>query len=433
MNSNFSLDLYYQQAHSGDKVNNNDILNYIRSFKRVYLWGASYLGAAIGKYLQDNQVPFEKYWDRRAAEIGLLNGVEVIHPFQTDVEKQDTLVIYCIGNNVIRSVVLQKLLDKGFNHIIRGDYFYMGAVCPFDKSTGVESAVCQGTMCCRAIFCQRLSDIIASRSESSNQLHMFSVTVIVNQKCSLRCKHCTSYMNEYPVQERINIPTERILQDIDLFFNAMDSLGTVTVMGGEPFMHPDISMIVRHLLTKRNFGLVSVATSGTFPIKPEMLDGFDDPRINISFSNYEQAINEKLVANMYRSIETVKSLGIAHTVGVIMPEWSMPSTLYDLGDTVEVMIKKKNICPQPPRCMQIKNGFLHPCDFGTATFSLGICKKEGSALDLRQYENTASLKKAIAAFIDQPYYPPCGYCARFLGSVPAAEQGYVDMKQPLIV
>lgn len=48
-------------------------------------------------------------------------------------------------------------------------------------------------------------------------------------------------MNEYPLEERKDIPLDRIYDDIDKFFDAMDSIGTVTVMGGEPFMHPDIS------------------------------------------------------------------------------------------------------------------------------------------------------------------------------------------------
>ncbi len=60
-------------------------------------------------------------------------------------------------------------------------------------------------------------------------------------------------MNEYPLNKRIDVPTDRILEDIDKFFDAMDSVGTVTVMGGEPFMHPDLSIIIRKLLEKEKF------------------------------------------------------------------------------------------------------------------------------------------------------------------------------------
>jgi len=256
---------------------------------------------------------------------------------------------------------------------------------------------------------------------------------VINQRCSLKCKCCTSYMNEYPLKERIDIPLDRICDDIDKFFDAMDSIGTVTVMGGEPFMHPDLSKIIQKLLSKHNFGLVSIATSGTYPIKLEQLEGLDDKRINVSFSNYEHAINEKQKEMMYRNIEMIKNAGISYTVGVTIPEWSVPSTLYDLNDTEEQMITKKTCCVQPPRCMQIKNGRLHPCDFATALYSLNLGRYEMDYVDIEHSTSKEELKEAIRDFIKQPYYRTCGHCAGMQGlTSKAAEQGYMDFKKPIV-
>ena len=426
-----NLEKYYKQAHSGDKVDNTELLAYIKSFKRVVLWGGSYLGVAVGKYLMEHDVLIESYWDLRYEDLGTVDGIQVISPFTTD-DKENTLVIFCIGNNVIRSVLLKELAEQGYKNVVRGDYLYMGAICPFDKTTGIESKQCQGSMCCRSIYCQRLSNIVKSRSKEKNPLHMFSVTLVINQRCSLKCKCCTSYMNEYPLKERKDVPLERICEDIDKFFDAMDSVGTVTVMGGEPFMHPDLAKIVQKLLTKRNFGLVSIATSGTYPIKEEQLIGLEDKRVNVSFSNYEHAITENQKAMMYKNIELVKSKGISYTVGVTIPEWSVPSTLYDLGDTKEQMVEKKKACIQPPRCMQVKNGKLHPCDFGTAIHCLGINQSEMDYVDIEHSNSREELRRKIQAYIDQPYYEVCGYCAGMQGlTSKAAEQGYMDFKKPL--
>ena len=348
----FDINQYYKQAHSGECVENTALLNYIKSFPQVVLWGGSFLGDAVGKYLLENGVSILNYWDLRADSIQSVNGIQCVQPFTTD-QKNETLVIFCIGNNVIRGLLLEELSEKGYKNVIRGDYLYMGAICPFDKTTDIESNQCQGSMCCRFIFCQRLSNIVKSRNPSKDLLHTFSITLIINQRCSLKCKCCTSYMNEYPLEERKDIPLDRIYDDIDKFFDAMDSIGTVTVMGGEPFMHPDLSKIIQKLLTKHNFGLVSIATSGTYPIKPEQLEGLNDKRVNVSFSNYEHAINEKQKELMYRNIEMVKRSGISYTVGVTIPEWAVPSTLYDLHNTTKQMIVKKAACVQPPRCMQI--------------------------------------------------------------------------------
>lgn len=429
-NNGFSLDEYYQMAFSGETVDNTEVLDYIKSYGKVIIWGASYLGNAVGKYLLDHGVHIKNYWDLRAEEIQTLNGIACIQPFK-DVPDEDLLVVFCIGNNVIRSLLIKELKDKGYNNVLRGDFFYMGAICPFDTTTGVKSTQCQGSMCCRSIFCQRLSNIVKSRSLNPDPLHMFSITFIINQRCSLGCKCCTSYMNEYPLKERTDMPTERIVKDIDQFFAAMDSVGTVTVMGGEPFMHPDLSKIIRKLLTKKNFGLVSIATSGTYPIKPEQLEGLKNDRVNVSFSNYEHAIKENQKKMMYENIEMIKNAGISYTVGVTIPEWAVPSTLYDLHETEEQMIAKKKMCAQPPRCMQVKNGKLHPCDFGTALYSLNLGRYEMDYVDIENTPDTQELREKIRSFIDQPYYRTCGHCRMNIGLTKAAEQGYMDFKKPL--
>lgn len=429
----FNINEYYNLAFSGKIVDNIEVLDYIKSFKKVILWGGSYLGKAVGEFLLQNNVNITAYWDMRKSELKEVNHIEVLLPF-TEEDKENTLIIFCIGNNVIRGTLLKELSQKGYRNILRGDYLYMGAICPFDLTTDIDSKICQGTMCCRSIFCQRLSNIVKSKNQQNdNPLHTFSITVVINQKCSLGCKCCTSYMNEYPKEKRINIPVERIYEDIDKFFAAMDSIGTVTVMGGEPFMHPDLSGIIKKLLEKDNFGLISIATSGTYPIKEENLDSLKNKRVNVSFSNYEQSITENQKKLMYKNIELIKNAGISYTVGVTMPEWSIPSTLYDLGDTEETMILKKQNCPQPPRCMQIKNGKLHPCDFGTAVYSLGIADYNMDYIDIEHTDSVEELREKIRAYIDQPYYRVCGHCAGYLGlTSKAAEQGYIDFKKPLV-
>lgn len=427
----FDLENYYAQAHSGNFVDNTEILTYIKKFKHIVIWGGSYLGKAIGEYLLKKGITLESYWDLRAEELKSVHGIQVISPFST-LDKENTLVLFCIANNVIRQGLLKKLSELGYKNVIRGDYFYMGALCPFDKTTGIESAQCQGSMCCRFIFCQRLSNIIKSKNSSANPLHMFSVTLIVNQRCSLSCKYCTSYMNAYPLEKRVDIPLEQICKDIDRFFSAMDSLGTVTVMGGEPFMHPQLDKIMQKLLEKQNFGLVSIATSGTYPIKERFLSAMHDRRVNVSFSNYLESIRPQQQEVFHKNVALVKKSGVSYTVGLTMPEWSIPSTLCSKHYSTEEMTARKAACPQPPRCMQIKNGKLYPCDFGTAVHSLEIADYPTDYINLHEFSSIAELQKQIRAYRDLPYYQVCGHCSGMKNlTAKAAEQGFLDFMKPL--
>lgn len=431
----FDVEKYYEISHSGDIVPekvNGEMLDYIKTFAHVVLWGASFLGAALGKYLLENGVTIENYWDLRKDELEQVNGVNVILPFSTE-DKENTLVIFCIGNNVIRGSLLNELCQKGYMHVLRGDYLYEGTVCPFNFLTGIDSRICQGSMCCRAMFCKRVENIVRGRHPAENELSLYHVVIIVNQKCSLGCKCCTSYMNEYPKEDRINIPYERIAKDIDEFFDAVDSVGSVSVMGGEPFLHPDISKIIKKLLTKDNIGLISIATTGTCEITDEQLDGLTDSRITVGFSNYGDSLAERILNKMYRSIEKMKQAGISYTVGVPMPQWLVPSTLYCLGDSVEEMTRKKQMCSMPPRCIVIKDGKLHPCDFGAAVYGLKIADYKTDYVCMDEFEEPSELKEEIRRYINQPYYQVCGHC--HIGGMgitaKAAEQGYMDFKKPL--
>lgn len=421
----FNLASYYQKAFSGEIVDNTEFLTYIKGFKYVILWGASFQGKAIGRKLIKEGIRINCYWDIRYKELEFVNGIKVCEPFTAD-ELENTLVIVCIGNRVIVKRLMGALQRKGFSHIIPGDYLYMGLLCPFNKDTGINARQCSTTMECRQVYCHRLGNIIKTMDTTDPPLHLTSITLVINQTCSLRCKYCTSYMNEYPIKERINFPLERICKDIDVFFDAVDTVGTITVMGGEPFMHPDISEIIGHLCTKKNFGLISIATSGTYPIKEEQLEKLHDKRVNVSFSNYTQSINEKQKELFYENIRRVKASGVCYTAGLFSPEWIKPSTLYNLDMSDVEKAERKKTCEH---WHQLKNGKIHPCDFANAVYSLGVADYVTDYVDLTEEIDSQEMKEKIYHYVNRPFYETCGHHAKNNDmTAMAAEQGYFDFR-----
>lgn len=425
----FNLENYYQKAFSGEVIDTTEIINYIKSFRHVILWGASFQGKAIGRKLTGEGVIIENYWDIRADEIKEVDNIQVIKPFMTK-EKDNTLVIVCIGNRVIVDKIIGNLIQRGYSNVIPGDYLYMGILCPFNKNSDIDAKRCSVTMECRQVYCHRLGNIIKSKKENiENPLHLTSVTLIINQRCSLGCKHCTSYMNEYAKGKRLDIPYERIAKDIDVFFDAVDTVGTITVMGGEPFMHPDISKIIQKLCKKNNFGLISIATSGTYPIKEKQLEGLCDRRVNISISNYTESISENQKKVYYENLEMIKKSNVCYTEGLFSPEWIVPSTLYDLNLSEEEKIERKKNCTH---WHQIKNGKVHPCDLANSLYSLGIADYNNDYVDLTDDIGNTEMKEKIREYINRSYYYTCGYHdSNSEMTAKAAEQGYMDFKRPI--
>lgn len=436
----FDIEKYYELAHSGEKLTeqeNSELLEYIKSYKHVVLWGGSFLGRAVGKFLIEQGVNIENYWDIRHEELKDVNGIDVIAPYSTQ-DKENTLVIVCIANNVIISNLLNKLKLENYNNVIRGEFLYEGAICPFDKSTGINAKRCSRTMECRQVYCKRVGNIVKGNNidNTKPRIDLTSVTLVINSVCSLKCKFCTSYMNEYPVDKRKNIPFERISKDIDAFFDTVDSVGTITVMGGEPFLHPDLSKIIEKLCEKKNFGLISIATSGTAPINDEQIKGLYDKRVNVSFSNYSNSISEKQKEMYYKNIEKLDKAGVCYTAGLFSPEWIIPSTLYKKNCDESAKIKRRSTCIN---YYQIKNGKVFPCDFATAINNLGIADYKSDYIDLTEEISTEERKKIMIDYLNRPYYESCAHHIRGAEdnikgvgmTEKAAVQGYIDFKKPL--
>ena len=428
MESGFNLEDYYANAKQGIFRGDESIISYIKTFSKVILWGGSFQGKAIGAKLQSLGVSIDCYWDLRFKELKEVNGVKVVAPFSAG-NPEKVLVIICIGNRVIHVGLVRDLHLHGYFHYIHGDYLYMGLLCPFTVETGINARRCSGTMECKQIYCHRIENIMLGRCGKKDAFFLPSVTLVINQVCSLKCEYCTSYMNEYPQEERRNIPSVQIFQDIDRFFGAIDGVGTITVMGGEPFLHPDISAIIEHLCNWKNFGLISIATSGTCVIKESQLAGLHDERVNVSFSNYTPRISEGQKKLFYKNIDMVRAAGVQCTVGLYTPEWIIPPTLANKHLSDADITKRKATCTH---WHQIKNGKVHPCDFAQALYSLHLADYPTDYVDLNLYEGE-TLREKIIEYHNRSFYETCRHHTyekpvKSIMTAQAAEQGYIDMK-----
>ena len=92
MEKTFNLEEYYKKAWSGEVCGDTSIIEYIKSYKHVILWGASYQGSAVGKRLLELGVHIENYWDIRWKEIKSVNQIAVIPPFEIN-DKDNCLII----------------------------------------------------------------------------------------------------------------------------------------------------------------------------------------------------------------------------------------------------------------------------------------------------------------------------------------------------
>ncbi len=128
----------------------------------------------------------------------------------------------------------------------------------------------------------------------------------VTERCNLRCAHCFIPTGNQPK----TIPLKTI-SDIVLSRLRQCRVVTVTLTGGEPFLHPDIVDIVKVI---RNEGLpVSICTNGTMASTSQMasLSHIGGVRVNVSLDGFRPQSHGKFrgrTDSFYITIENIKRL-----------------------------------------------------------------------------------------------------------------------------
>ncbi len=427
----FNINEFYELCATGNPVNCEEVLTYIKSFKTVILRGAAAQGAALGKKLLSEGVNITCYWDMRAEELVCVNGVSVEKPFARDFERESTLIIHAIPNHVIMGQLFKEMRANGYSNILRGDILYSALICKYKKGDRLSAKVCwQNGGECRSVVCRKANNIIEGYAETTKPGPRIDLTYccfIINSICNLSCRDCVQYMPNYPAWARGNVPFEVISRDIDAFFDMVDSVGTVSVMGGETFLHPDISKIAKKFSEKKNLGFVSFPTNGLYPITEEQIYGIDDPRIIIAFGYYLHRATEKQKEIYQANIELVKKSGIAYTESLYLPSWIETCKLNKRDVDEKYMTDLKQHCNLPARNLQVKNGKIHTCDKGVAVYNMGIADYPTDYLVLDPNIPLDELRKQFREFDQRDFYYTCGHCERVTAGVESAIQGKKDI------
>jgi hypothetical protein len=426
----FDPECFYAAANNGETTDVQSVIDHIKTFDHVVLWGAGNLGRAIGEYLLELRVHVSVYWDLKADQIKEINGIDVVKPFSGDFDKGRTVVIPCISNGSSGGEwTTCHLSQKGYVNFIRGMSIYQGLICPIDQNSALDPKVCLNANMCNVCACERFLNVLRVRKNAARpgdelaRLDFNVVTFIISQKCSLRCKYCGQYMNNYSENERINFPLVGIIDDIDRFFEAADTIGVVSVIGGEPFLHPEISSIVKHILTKRNFGVINITTNGICKLSRSLLEGMKNHRVKVSFSSYIDGLSTSRKELFGKNVKFIESEGINYSIGV--PVWGIPNTLKDKRHSVDTMINMKSSCTSIKMCMNVKNGRFYPCGTVESVHSLNVADYPSDYADIRNTASTAELRHRLRSVLDMACFQSCSHCGGDSGElfVQAGEQG----------
>jgi organic radical activating enzyme len=199
--------------------------------------------------------------------------------------------------------------------------------------------------------------------EYLDKVHIFQTDVLVTERCNLNCSHCNMFIPHFESPNHMELDT--IITDVDLFFNSVDYVSIFHLVGGEPFLYPNIENVISHILNNyiEKIDKFIITTNGTIIPKPSTIEILKTNNVILSISDYSDKL-QKLKSKITKNIEIYKSNNIKHYVRNEI-EW------YDFGDLrikkfmkPDALIKHFDSCTAPFR--GLNDGKFYYCHLNTS-------------------------------------------------------------------
>lgn len=226
--------------------------------------------------------------------------------------------------------------------------------------------------------------------------------VIMGQVCTLKCIHCNEALPHFKSSSGFE-KREDILSDLRLLTEACGVIGHVELVGGEPFLHPDLTNILKGILAL-DIGVIQIFTNGTVVPSDEACEVMANKRIVVYISNYERVLTDRFKKNRELLQEKFVEYGVIFELGR-SKSWMDFSSFEAVDESDEDWRKQYESCGMN-KCHRLYRGHLFGCPHhygGTMRGFIGI----EESLDIRRF-SSAELAAALKRFRDEP----CRACKR---------------------
>ena len=223
---------------------------------------------------------------------------------------------------------------------------------------------------------------VLAQKEKKDLLKVNTIDLVLTEKCSLKCKECSNLMQYYsnPIDEDF----KQLTKSLDIFMNTIDYVYEVRLIGGEPLIYKKIDLIIKQILTYKNFEKINIYTNGTIVLKDEKMKVFQNKKIMFEISNYGKI--SRNVSKLESTLSRMDIPFITHTVSTWQDCAKMKS--FDRPENVNKSIFG-NCCEN--QGLTMLHGKLYLCPFSAhATNLKGIPYSSGDIVDLH-----GSKKKGI--------------------------------------
>ncbi|HYE12000.1 MAG TPA: radical SAM protein [Patescibacteria group bacterium] len=265
----------------------NDIEKSIRDIKSsqkpVVLFGAAAAGVLAHAVLKHMDINVLCYGDNSEKKQGLLfNGLPVFSAQDIKNQYPDAIVFVCAASKDIRMKLHSQLKNMEFSNVLEIDKLaHLFLKYKLFKKLPSEDAV---------EIMALISQVFYSK-EQRDMLIINAIELSVTERCNLRCKDCANGMQYY--KRPVHYEKETMINAFKRIADAADIVELVRIMGGEPFLHPELHSILDELSKIHNVNQIEIITNGTILPDSETIKIISKCNAIVYVSNYGELSVEK--------------------------------------------------------------------------------------------------------------------------------------------
>lgn len=243
-----------------------------------------------------------------------------------------------------------------------------------------------------------------------NKVYLNVFSLSVTDKCSLRCKDC-ALLFPY-LKEKRDRELQEIKKDLDILFRNVDYISFFEIIGGEPFLYPELDEVIRYIgeYYGEKVGKLVVTTNATIIPKENILDVLKEYNVEVGISDYKKI--ESLHKNTYRLKSILEKKAVQYLVNSELV-W-VDFGLKDRSINKSAVDAEETMHTCGIECITLRDGKLYYCFAAYMAEKIFYCDKEGvnsGVIDLLR-ENVSSkvIMEWSLGYTDLGYLEMCKHC-----------------------
>lgn len=226
------------------------------------------------------------------------------------------------------------------------------------------------------------------------------LVICIGHACTLRCKDCGNFTPFVPHENKL-YPVDKIIRDLQIV-SKFSKIKNLQIQGGEPFLHPELSDILKYVIENDNIEKIQIASNGVGTIK--CLDELKNPKVHVRLSDYQ------LVESDYPDI--LKKENIRYRIYKFASKTSM---WYNTGDMNTPRESDDEVCEERfkscsfNKCLTLENSKIGYCSRSIIAEKVqGFSAVKG---DYLQVQDSANFGEELEHYIYSKHFmEACRYC-----------------------